>query len=413
MGLFSTVLFDFMGGTPFYGLKTLCIKVFVYEIYSHKIILKKRRNYENKSEYILLGTFPKIKRGRDINILKQKRLTIKQIAKLANVSDSTVSRVLNHQPDVNEDTRRKILEIVKQVGYRPDAIARSLVTGQSKTLAFVTEDIRNPFFAEVARGLEDAATEEGFQVLYCSTDSDVTKEKMWIEMLLAYRVAGIVFTSFSGNEEVIKEIIKCNIPYVFVNRYYNEIPGDCVLIDNYLGGYLATRHLIELGHRRITYLGGRGISSTRLERQRGYEQALKEAGLSYFEKLNKEIKGGLRYHFGYKVTKEILREEEFTAIFAVNDLVALGAFAACLEEGKKIPQDIAIVGFDNIEFTSFPTVELTTIHQPKYEMGRQCMEILKEQIERGNKKDKYYRKIVYKPELVIRKSCGYYLKEIS
>lgn len=345
---------------------------------------------------------------------KKERITIKQIARLANVSDSTVSRVLNNQPDVNEKTRQRIQEIVKRVGYRPDAIARSLVTGQSKTLAFVTEDIRNPFFAEVARGLEDAAAEYGYQIIYCSTDSNVDKEKMYIDMLLAYRVAGIVFTSFSGNQAIINEIIKCNIPYVFVNRYYNETPGDCVLIDNYRGGYLATQHLIKLGHKRIVHLGGGSVSFTRLERKRGYKQALKDAGIKYNEKLVKTIKGTLKYNTGYEITKEILKEEKFTAIFALNDLIALGAWAACLEEGKKIPENIAIVGFDNIDFTAFPTVALTTINQPKYEMGHKCMEILKERIE-GDSTDRTdradnFKKIIFTPELIIRKSCGYYRK---
>ncbi|WXJ88890.1 HTH-type transcriptional regulator DegA [Moorella thermoacetica] len=341
------------------------------------------------------------------------RLTIKQIAKLANVSDSTVSRVLNNQPDVNEDTRQRVLAIVKELNYRPDPIARSLVTGQSQTLAFLTEDIRNPFFAEVARGLEDAASKYGYQVIYCSTDSESGKEKMYIEMLLAYRIAGIVFTSFSGNKEVIQEIIKCKIPYVFVNRFYNEIPGDCVLIDNYQGGYMATRHLIKLGHRRIVHLGRSGVSCTSLDRKRGYEQALREAGIEYNENLVKEIKGGLKYNSGYEITKAILQEEEFTAIFAVNDLIALGAWMACLEEGRRVPEDIAIVGFDNIDFTSFPTIGLTTIDQPKYEMGRQCMKILIDRLRGDVYGEKYNKKIVYTPKLVIRKSCGYYLKGYS
>ncbi|MDN5344517.1 MAG: LacI family transcriptional regulator [Clostridia bacterium] len=236
---------------------------------------------------------------------------------------------------------------------------------------------------------------------------------MYIDMLLAYRVAGIVFTSFSGNKEVIGEINKCKIPYVFVNRFYNEIPGDCVLIDNYLGGYLATQHLIKLGHRRIVHLGRGGISCTSLDRKKGYEQALREAGVEPNEKLVKEIKGALKYNSGYEITKAILQEKEFTAIFAVNDLIALGAWMACLDAGKKIPEDIAIVGFDNIDFTSFPMIGLTTINQPKYEMGRQCMGILLERIQGDGSMEPFKKKIVYTPELVIRKSCGYHLKGYS
>ncbi|MCL4441945.1 MAG: LacI family transcriptional regulator, partial [Firmicutes bacterium] len=234
--------------------------------------------------------------------MENKRLTIKQIAKLANVSDSTVSRVLNEHPDVNEKTRRKIQEIVRKEGYRPDAIARSLVTGHSKTLAYVTEDIRNPFFAEVARGLEDAATEQGYQVIYCSTDSNAEKENMYINILLSYRVAGIVFSSFSGNNDVILELNRCNMPYVFVNRYFNDISADCVLIDNFKGGYMATQHLISLGHKKIVYLAGIG-SSTSLERKRGYEQALRDAGIEYKETLVRRVTGGLKYKSGYEQVK--------------------------------------------------------------------------------------------------------------
>jgi Transcriptional regulators len=359
-----------------------------------------------------MGTFPKsyffnnviglVRRSRGDGLVKRGRTTIKDIARLAGVSDSTVSRVLTNHPAVSEKTRHAVLAIVESSGYLPDSVARCLVTGRSNALAFITEDIRNPFFAEIARGVEDAAGAAGYHVIYCSTDGDLNKEKMYVELVIGYRVSGIIFTSFSGDADILSFAKDQGVPSVLVNRYFEYLQTDCVVVDNLTGAYEATKHLIDLGHKRIVHIGGGFKSSTSLERRAGYENALRDSGLAVDESII--TPGNLRFHTGYEKALRLLESPGVTAIFAGNDLMAMGAWRACLEKDRSVPNDIAIVGFDDIELSSYPNVSLTTVRQPKYDLGRLSVELLLKRVcGSGNK---HFEKVILPVELVIRKSSG-------
>lgn len=334
--------------------------------------------------------------------MKRRRFTIKDVARLAGVSDSTVSRVLTNHPAVSEKTRRDVLAAIDSSGYLPDSVARCLVTGRSNALAFITEDIRNPFFAEIARGVEDAAGAEGYHVIYCSTDGDPEKEKMYVELMIGYRVSGIVFTSYSGSREILGFAGCQGVPSVLVNRYFDYLETDCVVVDNMTGAYEATKHLTHLGHTRIAHIGGGFKSSTSLERRAGYEKALRDSGLEVDETII--TPGNLRFGTGYEKAARLLEFSGVTAIFAANDLMAMGAWQACQEKKRSVPDDIAIVGFDDIELASFPNISLTTVRQPKYDLGRLSVELLLRRV-RGLG-DKHFEKVLLPTELVIRKSSG-------
>lgn len=331
-----------------------------------------------------------------------RRLTIKDIARLAGVSDSTVSRVLTNHPSVSEKTRRDVLTVINDSGYLPDSVARCLVTGRSNTLAFITEDIRNPFFAEIARGVEDAAGAEGYRVIYCSTDGDVEKEKTYVELVIGYRVSGIIFTSYSGSPDILDIASRRGVSSVLVNRYFNYLHSDCVVVDNLAGAYDATKLLVSLGHKRIAHIGGGFKSSTSLERRAGYEKALSDSGVELDEKI--VLPGDLKARTGYEQALRILAAGDVTAIFAANDLMAMGAWRACLQMGRKVPADIAIVGFDDIELASFPNVSLTTVRQPKYDLGRLSVNLLLKRVK--GLVDKHYEKVVLPTELIVRESSG-------
>lgn len=366
---------------------------------------KGRNGYGEIALYDFLGALPDgeiLFNGREVRLVPPKRFTIKDVAQLAGVSDSTVSRVLNNQPGVSEKAKKAVLDIVNNRQYRPDNIARCLVTGRSNALAFVTQDIRNPFFAEIARGVEDAAAVLGYHMIYCSTDGNVDKERNYVELLIGYRVSGVIFTSFSGNREIIDLLRREGIAVILVNRYYADIESDTVVIDNLGGAFEATKLLIALGHTRIVHLGGGFQSSTSLERKRGYENALTNHAITVDESLI--IKGDLKYKSGYERMKNLIGKTDFTAVFAVNDLVALGAWQACLEMSLDVPGDIAIVGFDDIELASFPTIALTTVRQPKYELGQLSLELLHKRIESPNCFGR--ERIVLPTELIVRKSSG-------
>ncbi len=339
------------------------------------------------------------------------KTTIKDIAKIANVSHTTVSRALNNQARIRNETKEKILSIAKELNYRPNFIARSLVMRRSKMLGLVITTIANPFYTEIAQGIEATASKLGYSIILCSTHSDLATEKLYVDMLRSKGVDGIIFTSAHMGDPNILELAEEGFPIILVNRrtYHPVVQEkvDYVGIDNIQGGFLAVEHLIKLGHRRIGIIGGSSESSVGFERLEGGKMALSAYGLEkrddYF------LEGDFLKESGYRGgMKFIGMAEPPTAIFAANDHMALGTYQAVVEEGKEVPEDIAIVGFNDIEFTAMKGIELTTVGQKKYEMGSLSVETLVERIE-GRKTD-LPKEIILKPELIVRKTCGFYLR---
>ena len=340
-----------------------------------------------------------------------KKITIKDIGRMANVSHTTVSRALNNKSRIRNETKEKILSIARDLNYQPNFIARSLVMKRTRTLGLVITTIANPFYIELAQGIETTARGLGYNIILCSTHSDISIEKQYIDMLRSKGVDGIIFTSAHMGDPNIIELAEEEYPIILVNRRtYHPIvmeKVDYVGVDNILGGFLAVEHLIKLGHKRIGVIGGSSESSVGFERLEGGKKALTTSGLEvirdYF------LEGDFLKGSGYQGGKKFLKMDvPPTAIFATNDYMALGTYQAILEEGIKVPEEIALIGFNDIEFTSMKGIELTTIGQKKYEMGSLAVKTLVEKVEGGKLGPS--KKIILEPELIIRKTCGFHLR---
>jgi LacI family transcriptional regulator len=342
----------------------------------------------------------------------KKKVTIKDIALLANVSHTTVSRALNDKLRIKNETKEKILSIARDLNYRPDFIARSLVMKRTKTLGLVITTISNPFYVELAQGIEATARGLGYNIILCSTHHDLSVEKQYVDMLRSKGVDGIIFTSAHLGDPNIVVLAEESFPIVLVNRrtYHSLVKEkvDYIGVNNILGGFLAVEHLIRLGHRQIAVIGGSAESSVALERLEGGKKALQAYTLE--QRKDYFWEGDFLKESGYRGGKRFLEmAEPPTAIFAANDYMALGTYQAIAERGLRIPEDIALVGFNDIEFTGMKGIDLTTIGQKKFEMGALAVKTLVEKIEGGESKSST-KEILLKPELIIRKTCGFHLK---
>lgn len=333
-------------------------------------------------------------------------VTIKDIAEKVEVSFATVSRALNNRPEVKEETRQKVLEAAKEMGYRPNKIARSLVTKRSQCLGLIVPDIMNPFFAELAQGVDEAATAKGYNVYLCSTNWSEKKELTYLNLLDGRQTDGIILASARDEGTNVEKFIERKLPLVVVNSLFREFGCHQVMIDNVRGGYLAAEHLIGLGHERIGFMGGLQHVKATIDRLAGLRAALKDEGLALDESFISF--GAYSWESGYRRTKKLLKEKKGelpTAIFAGNDIVALGVMQAADERGLKVPEQLALVGFDDIAFSAYPKVQLTTVSQQKKYLGECAVKIILDQLDQDpDSPDK--ERLVLQPSLVIRKTCG-------
>jgi len=327
--------------------------------------------------------------------------TIKDVAELAEVHPSTVSRVINGNPRISEKTKNKVFLIIKKLGYTPNAIARGLKTKRTHTLGMLIPDITNPFFAEIARGVEDAANKNSFNVILCNTDDKLKKERTYLEILREKRVDGLILGTAHIRDKSILELEKKKFPYILISRNIERLNKNCIIIDDVEGGIMATEYLIKLGHRRIAHITGPLKTRSALNRLKGYKLALKKHEIEYKDELVGE--GDFRIKGGYQVMKRFLKlTEPPTAIFAANDLIALGAMQAIQKKNFHIPEDFSVIGFNDIELASFVYPPLTTIRQPILEMGNLAVKMLLRII---IEKEFNQRRIILQPKLVIRESC--------
>ncbi len=330
-------------------------------------------------------------------------VTLKDIAEKTGVSYATVSRALNNRPEVHAETRVKIFEAARELGYRPHAAARSLVTRRSGALALIIPDITNPFFPEVARGVEEAASRAGYHVFLCNTDWDGQKELSFLELLETKRADGLILASAQDDGTTVQRFARVGLPLVVLNNLFQEPECHQVVVDNAAGGRLAARHLLGLGHRRIAFIGGHGQAKSTADRMEGYGAALREEGLDPAAGLIRL--GSFKWESGEQSAKELFQlKERPTAIFAANDLLALGVLQAAEDAGLNVPADLAVVGFDDIAFAAYPGVQLTTVAQPKYQLGQMAAKAVLEQLSLGVEAPR--QRIVLQPSLVVRKTCG-------
>lgn len=340
-----------------------------------------------------------------------RNITIKDIAKVAGVSHTTVYRALNDKPRISPSTKARIISIATECNYQPNVLAQSLVLGRSKTLGLVITTIVNPFYTELAKGIEDTARSLGYAIFLCSTNFDISLERLYIDMLRSRGVDGIIFTSAHTHDPNITRLVEEQFPVILVNRRLHGDPAmertDYVVVDNISGGFLAVEHLIRIGHERIGVISGSSDSSAAVERLEGARKAFSEYGLNPADLL--VVEGDFLKPSGYEAARGFLSLKDApTAIFGVNDYMALGAYEAVLDAGLRVSEDIALIGFNNITFSSMKGIELSTIGQKKYEMGSIAVHILIDKIE-GRDGDQA-RQITLEPELIVRRSCGYHLR---
>ncbi|NMB61608.1 MAG: LacI family transcriptional regulator [Chloroflexi bacterium] len=335
---------------------------------------------------------------------------INDVAERANVSITTVSHVINQTRYVSDDLTERVRKAMEELDYHPNSLARGLRSGKTKTIGLVIPDISNQFFAEISRKIEDKGYENGYSVILCNTDDDPYKEKNYIDVLLAKKVEGIIFISAGVESNYLEKTIEFNIPIVVVDRDIKENDYDIVLVDNSVGGFDATRYLIELGHRRIACIAGPSPITPSAQRVAGYKQALQEAGIQI--DTNLIIPGDFHYESGDRAMRALLAlPQPPTAVFACNDMMALGAFQAVNNQGMKIPEDISVIGFDNIPFSQTVYPMLTTMAQPIHEMADLVVDLLVDKIKfhrqrvRTNERELNYKRIVLETKLIKRNSC--------
>jgi DNA-binding LacI/PurR family transcriptional regulator len=306
-------------------------------------------------------------------------VSIKDIARLAGVSHSTVSRALHNSPLIPQRTAERIQQIAREKGYSASAVARSLVTRRTQTIGVVVTSIADPFNGEVVEGLEETANRSGYSVVLATSQADPEREIAVVRSFQERRVDGIVVASSRVGSLYMPVLGEMEVPIVLLN---NQSPGPfahAVTIDNVDGGWQATRHLIELGHTRIAYIGDRfGLQSDK-ERLKGYRKALMQSGLPFLDELVARGDGktaGGRAAAAKLISEKTPLKQRPTAIFCYNDMSALGLMQEAEAAGLRIPQDMSIVGFDDLFFSSQLRPPLTTVRQPKKEIGRRAMEHL-------------------------------------
>lgn len=331
------------------------------------------------------------------------RITIKEVAQAAQVSITTVSHVINETRFVNPDTRQRVLEAMAQLGYHPNTLARSLRSGITKMIGLIVPDASNPFFGEIARKIEDMGFKKGYSVVLCNSDDDPVKQASYIDTLLAIQVDGVIFISSGGEPGDLERLAHNNITLVVADRDVPLELADVVLLDNEQAGYDATRHLIDLGHRAIACITGPNHLSPSMQRMEGYKRCLREFGIPIYPGFIE--KGDFHYQGGKEAMLRLLSASRRpTAVFVLNDMMAIGAMAVAQKEGFVVPHDLSIIGFDDIEIDSAVTPSLTTMRQPIDEMAQRVTGILLDRLSEERKD--MNQKVLLKAGLIVRNSTS-------
>ncbi|WP_439242541.1 HTH-type transcriptional repressor PurR [Lonepinella sp. BR2474] len=327
--------------------------------------------------------------------------TIKDVAKMAGVSTTTVSHVINNTRHVAEDTKKAVLDAIQQLHYSPSAVARSLKINTTKSIGMIVTTSEAPYFAEIIHAVENHCYRQGYSLFLCNTQNDAEKIKNHLDMLAKKRVDGVLIMCAEYHQESIDLFNSFKgLPMVVMEWGIQHSHSDMILDNSFQGGYLATQYLIENGHQKIGIISGELSKTTAKTRFQGFEKAIHEAGLTTHPNWIQE--GFFEPEDGYECMNKILAQQELpTAVFCCNDVMALGAISAITEKGLRVPDDISIIGYDNIHSSRFYAPPLTTIHQSKARLGEQALKLLFERIHHKNHEKEV---IEIYPELVVRKS---------
>lgn len=336
---------------------------------------------------------------------KTMKATIYDIAREAGVSIATVSQVINGKGKISEKRRAEIMEIMERLHYQPSAIAAALTGKQTYTLGLLVPDISNPYFAELARAVEDRSRQLGYSVVICSTDNKDERVERYLNLLQQKRVDGMMIGTGIDNADILSPLLQQSIPVALIARHMPSLSVHTVTIDDILGGALAAAHLLELGHTHVAVLSEPSKVSSSQERVRGFRETLNKAGHTLEPNQIRESAADL--NSAKKEALLLLGENHHpTGLFCCNDIQAIGALQAAKELGLRVPEDVSIIGFDNTILASVTSPPLTTVAQPIEELGHRAVDLLIEELKDEQKEPQ---KIVLKPELVIRESAGHVL----
>lgn len=330
--------------------------------------------------------------------------TLQDVAADADVSISTVSRVLNHPEMVEPTTRARVRTSIDELGYRPNRAARRLgiTEGRTHLLGVVIPDIENPFYSTIIRAVEEVAYSRDYAVILCNSGEDDERERFYLNVLQEESADGVILPPSTQGARMKSDLKELDLPVVCFDRRLPGDPFDTVVVDNKAGARQMTRHLLDLGHRRIGFLGGPASLSTSTERADGYREAVRTAGLPVDENLM--VLGPPGRRTGRTHSQRLLQETSPpTALFAANNQIALGTFEGLRDLGVQVPDDVAVAGFDDAPWASFLDPPLTTVRQPTYEMGRRAAELL---FSRIDDPDRPPVRATLQPECIIRASCG-------
>ncbi|MGO9857734.1 MAG: LacI family DNA-binding transcriptional regulator [Acidimicrobiales bacterium] len=331
-------------------------------------------------------------------------VNIKDVAARAGVSVGTVSNVLNRPSVVRPATRARVEGAILELGFVPNASARQLVVGQSRTIAYVVLDASNPFFTDVARGIEEITRPKGLSLFVCNTDQSGTREDEYLERLMELRVAGVLITPLGYASERLRRLRRLGVPVVLVDRAPSTSDDWCAVgVDDVAGGEMAVNHLLELGHRRLAFVGGPAGVPQVADRLAGAHAAATARGrgdvaLRHVETSAPTIGEGRR------AAERLLglpRRQRPTGVFCANDLLAFGLVQCLLQNGVAVPEDVAIVGYDDIELAGAAAVPLTSVAQPRHLLGRTGAELL---LDEARAQEHTHRHVLFLPELVARAS---------
>ncbi|SFM12118.1 LacI family DNA-binding transcriptional regulator [Salibacterium qingdaonense] len=331
-------------------------------------------------------------------------VTIKDIARKAGVSVATVSYVLNDRP-VSDEMKAKVLKAIDELNYVPNEIARRLRVKKNHTIALVLPDITNPFYPDLAKGCQDVAKENGFTLIMINTEDKEEQLSGAVNQVRQGGIDGLILANAMEKDMAeVESLLETPIPVVFAHRSIESLAVDSVTADNYSGGYEAARHLIANGHEKIAFIEGLLGSTVSINRKKGFEAAMNDAELPL--RPDWIVEGKTDYDTSYNGVMQLLNSssnDRPTAIFSSSDLMAVGAMDAVKDAGMFIPDDVAIIGYDDLFMTS--SLQLTTVHVPRYEIGRQAMQML---IEKINDKDtnESFQNIVLDTSLIVRNTCG-------
>ncbi len=331
------------------------------------------------------------------------RITIKDIAKKAGVSIATVSHVINKTRYVSDELKSKVYTAMEEADYHPNVMAGSLRRKKTKTIGLIVPDNANPFYAELAKAIENILFSYDFSLMLCNSEHNLEKELKYITVLRAKRVDGIIVIPAGSKADHINKLVESGLPVITLDRPVSHLLADSVLIDHFQGIFDATEYLIKLGHERIAYIDKPFDLPHKFARLKGFHKALKQHKITFYENLY--TKGGVCFADGARAMKTLLKAKPMpTAVLAFDDMIAMGALRAIQDHGLRVPEDVSLIGFDDMSLCSYTNPRLTTIHYPKDKMAKTACKLLLERIEGSGSEERH--KVVLPPRLVLRESTA-------